>query len=314
MRHRVISLAAFALISAAEPASALNTRTWVSGKGVDQAGCGPIATPCRTLQYAHDATTAGGEIDVLDSAGYGAIVIGKAISIVGDGSVAGVLGSAGGTAVTINAGQNDAVTLRGLTIEGAGTATYGVVLKSGGYVEISRCVVTAFTETGIDLQMTSGAPRVVVSDTTLSRNGGVGFRYFQTTPSTVSPNIVINRVDSHHNGSIGYYIQQNSAGDATLDMRHSTASNNVNYGLAIQTATPTTGTLTVSADNLSASGNGAVGMIFGGTRLKAYLGRSVVSGNPTGVQNGGGVFSYGNNQIDGNGTNVTATIAPATFR
>lgn len=314
MKRLVLPLAAFAVASATAPANALNTRTWISGKGVDQAGCGPIATPCRTLQYAHDNTTAGGEIDVLDSAGYGSIVIGKAISIVGDGSVAGVLGSAGGTAVTINAGPNDAVTLRGLTIEGAGVATYGVVLKSGGYVEVSRCVVTAFTETGIDLQVTSGAPRVVISDTTLSRNGGIGFRYFQPSSTNISPNIAINRVDSHHNGSLGYYIQQNSAGDATLAMRDSTASNNFNYGLAIQTATQIAGTLTASLDNLSATGNGATGMTFSGTKLKAYLGRSVISGNPTGVQNGGGVQSYGNNQIDGNATNVSSTIAPVSLR
>ena len=314
MKRSLLPLAAFALVSAAVPASALNTRTWISGKGVDQAGCGPIATPCRTLQHAHDNTVPGGEIDVLDSAGYGSVAISKAISIVSDGSVAGVLASAGGTAITITAGQGDAVTLRGLTIEGAGVATYGVVLKSAAYLEIARCVVTAFAEAGIDLQMTSGAPRVVVSDTTLSRNGVVGFRYFQPISTNIGPNIAINRVDSHYNGSLGYYIQQNAAGDATLDIRHSTASNNGNYGLTVQTATPTTGTLMVSVDNLSASGNGAVGMIFGGTKLRAYLGRSVVSGNPTGVQNGGGLASYGNNQIDGNGTNVSSTIPLASLR
>ena len=314
MKYLVYPLAAFAVASAALPAHALNTRTWISGKGVDQAGCGPIATPCRTLQYAHDNTSAGGVIDVLDSAGYGSVVIGKAISIVGDGSVAGVLAPAGGTAITIAAGQGDAVTLRGLTIEGAGVGTYGIAVKSGRYIEISRCTVTAFAEAGIDLQMTSGAPRVVVSDTTLSLNNVVGFRYFQAAPSTVSPNIVLNRVDSHHNGSMGFYIQQNAAGDATVDIAHSTASSNSNYGFAVQAAVPATGTLTAALDNLSATGNGAVGMIFSGPKLKAYLGRSVVSGNPTGVQNGGGVFSYGNNQIDGNATNVTSTIPSASLR
>ena len=54
-------------------AFAANNRTWISGKGVDQAGCGPVATPCRTLQYAHDNTNAGGEINVLDPAGYGSV-------------------------------------------------------------------------------------------------------------------------------------------------------------------------------------------------------------------------------------------------
>ena len=84
------------------PALALTTRTWISGKGVDQAGCGPIATPCCTLQYAHDNTADSGEIDVLDSAGYGSLRIGKSISIVSDGALAGVLAPAdGGAAIQI---------------------------------------------------------------------------------------------------------------------------------------------------------------------------------------------------------------------
>ena len=62
------------------------------------------------------------------------------------------------------------------------------------------------------------------------------------------------------------------------------------------------------------TGNGATGMTFSGTKLKAYLGRSVISGNPTGVQNGGGVQSYGNNQIDGNGVNVTSAIPSVALR
>ena len=121
-------LGAAALIAFAMPAQALNTRSWISGKGADNAGCGPIATPCRTLQFAHDQTAAGGEIDVLDPAGYGAVVINKSISIVNDGvGVAGVLAGAGANAITINAGASDRVLLRGLAIEGASTGANGVV-------------------------------------------------------------------------------------------------------------------------------------------------------------------------------------------
>ena len=94
-----------AMLLAAPAASALNARTWISGKGVDQAGCGPAASPCRSLQYAHDQTSAGGEIDILDAAGYGSLVITKAISIVNDGAgLAGVL-AAGGRAIEINCGS-----------------------------------------------------------------------------------------------------------------------------------------------------------------------------------------------------------------
>jgi hypothetical protein len=75
---------ALAVISfgfAAGPAHAVPSasRAWVSGHGVDQAGCGSPASPCRTLQYAHDnIVVAAGEIDVLDPAGYGPITITKA--------------------------------------------------------------------------------------------------------------------------------------------------------------------------------------------------------------------------------------------
>src|SRR5579883_1249856 len=73
-------------IDRGEAAAALSNRAWVSGHGVDQAGCGAPTSPCRTLQYVHDNIIAdGGEIDVLDPAGYGPIAITKGISIVNDG-------------------------------------------------------------------------------------------------------------------------------------------------------------------------------------------------------------------------------------
>ena len=79
--------------------------------GTDQAGCGPIANPCRSLQYAHGNTSAGGEIDVKDSAGYGSISVTKALTIVRDGSLAGVLAPSGGTGIVVNVPSNASVVL-----------------------------------------------------------------------------------------------------------------------------------------------------------------------------------------------------------
>lgn len=144
----LVAAAAFAAIPAV--ANATLARSWISGHGVDQAGCGPVANPCRTLQYAHDNTNAGGEIDVLDAAGYGSVVITKAINIINDGSgVAGVLASSGGNAVTINAGPGDRVGLQGLTIEGSGTGLNGIVFNSGGALGVRRSSIYGFTGTGV---------------------------------------------------------------------------------------------------------------------------------------------------------------------
>src|SRR5450631_2085445 len=100
----------------AAPAWALANRTWVSGHGADSGACTPTA-PCRTFAFALTQTTAGGEIDVLDPAGYGTVIITQAISIVNDGvGVAGIQAGFGLNGVTINAGASDSVHLRGLTI------------------------------------------------------------------------------------------------------------------------------------------------------------------------------------------------------
>ena len=123
-----VGLALAGSLSAA-PAQAQNARSFVSGHGSDAAAC-TLAAPCRTLAAAFAATNAGGEIDVLDPAGYGALTINKAISIVNDGvGTAGVLQTvAGQNAIQINAGSSDSVTLRGLTIDGLGTLTNTIVL------------------------------------------------------------------------------------------------------------------------------------------------------------------------------------------
>src|SRR5476651_711926 len=115
---RQISLASAVLAAAvcclgAGTAQAASSRIWVSGHGVDQAGCGAPTAPCRSLQYAHDHIVAGGEIDILDPAGYGAVSISKSISIVNDGVGTAGVQATSGNAITINAGAGGAVYLRG---------------------------------------------------------------------------------------------------------------------------------------------------------------------------------------------------------
>ena len=63
---------------------------------------------------------------VLGTADYGTFTINKAISIVnGGGFEAGIMVPSQGTGIVINAGPNNAVSLRGLTIEGGPPARAG---------------------------------------------------------------------------------------------------------------------------------------------------------------------------------------------
>jgi hypothetical protein len=62
------------------PAQAQATRTWVSGVGDDANPCSRTA-PCKTFAGAIPKTAVGGEINVLDPGGFGAVTITKSIQI-----------------------------------------------------------------------------------------------------------------------------------------------------------------------------------------------------------------------------------------
>src|SRR5512133_1207923 len=74
-------------------ASSLNaqaTRTWVSGVGDDVNPYSRTA-PCKTFAGAISKTAAGGEINIIDPGGFGAVTITKSITIRSDHIEAGVL-------------------------------------------------------------------------------------------------------------------------------------------------------------------------------------------------------------------------------
>src|SRR5580704_15570115 len=99
------------------PAHAQATRTWVSGVGDDNNPCSRTA-PCMTFAGAISKTAAGGEIDALDSGGFGAVTITKSITIDGGGGVASVLVSSEATGITVSAGATDIVTIRNVQVQG----------------------------------------------------------------------------------------------------------------------------------------------------------------------------------------------------
>jgi hypothetical protein len=101
LRPEALVAALLALGLGTAPAQALSNRAWVSGHGSDAMGCGAPASPCRTFQYVHDnIIAAGGEIDVLDPAGFGAVTITKGLSIVNDGVGTAGVQAASGNAIT----------------------------------------------------------------------------------------------------------------------------------------------------------------------------------------------------------------------
>src|SRR5262245_17788661 len=123
------------------PGVAQAQRVFVAAQGSDSNPC-TFALPCRTFQHAHAVVAANGEIDVLDPAGYGKLTISKAISVQGHGFSG--ISSPSGDAITIGAGANDKINLRGLLLDGGGSGANGITFNSGGILIIQDSLIRNF--------------------------------------------------------------------------------------------------------------------------------------------------------------------------
>jgi hypothetical protein len=158
-----------ALLFAAAPLTSLAqaTRTWVSGVGDDVNPCSRTA-PGKTFAGAISKTAAGGVISVLDPGGYGAVTITKSITLDG-GGIGGSILASGTNGIVINAAETDVVTIRNLSIDGAGTGLNGIRILNAGTVHIINCSINGFTDAGIVIATPGNSAQVVVDNCTIMR-------------------------------------------------------------------------------------------------------------------------------------------------
>src|ERR1043166_321872 len=101
------SILGFAIPLLATASAQAQTRAWVSGVGDDLNPCSRTA-PCKTFAGAISKTATLGEINCLDSAGFGAVTIGKSITIRCIGVIGGILAS-NTTGVLINSASAEVI-------------------------------------------------------------------------------------------------------------------------------------------------------------------------------------------------------------
>lgn len=167
-------LPALVLVALAVPSSAFGqaTRTWVSGVGDDANPCSRTA-PCKTFAGAISKTANGGEINTLDSGGFGGVTITKSLTIKARGNLGGALVS-GTNAIVVNAAATDKVTIDGLDINGIGTGAQtslsGVKVLSASRVNIVNSEIYRF-QAGVVLAPSSSNTRVVLKNNHIHNNG-----------------------------------------------------------------------------------------------------------------------------------------------
>lgn len=174
MRARSARLGLIAVCSVlAAVAQAAVQRTFVHSAPVgDDANTAfncSLSKPCRSFSAALGLTLAGGEIVVLDSAGYGPVTITQAVTIVAPAGVyAGITVPASGTGVKVQAGATDTVTLRGITIKCVG-GDFGIEYLSGRTLVVDRADIGGCS---IGIQQTSGG-NLSLRDSSIA-DGGAG--------------------------------------------------------------------------------------------------------------------------------------------
>jgi hypothetical protein len=261
-------------------AEAQATRTWVSGVGDDANPCSRTA-PCKTFAGAISKTAAGGEINCLDPAGFGAVTITKSVSIDCHHTLGGIL-AASVNGVIINALSTDKIILRGLDINGAGGAggLDGIRFLAGGSLHVEDTTINNM-QNGINVGLNQAA----------------------------AAEVYITRSYIRNNSSVGVFISNAGAGLVNAQIEASTIENN-NFGLIGRNQARVTIRSSVSSGN--ATSGVLAEVLSAGPTAEINVDSCIITGNGTGLNAGTsatanqGVLRVTNTNISSNGTGVTA--------
>jgi hypothetical protein len=278
------------------------TRTWVSGVGDDANPCSRTA-PCKTFAGAISKTATCGEISVLDPGGFGAVTIGKAITINGTGTLAGILASLV-NGVIVNAPAGDTVILRDISINGACNGLNGIRYLAGKTLMVDHCWIYGFAQNGIDVNKSADGILKVVD--TVIENCTLDGIVISTTAGQVRSTIDRSRIMNCANGL-------HARNSCRVVARNSVFSNHTTNGVFAD-ATAAFATIRVWESMISMNGgNGVRAGNAGGGASGVEIGQNQINhntGNGVLVGTGGTVETFVNNSIRGNGTDLCPGCTP----
>jgi len=289
MKNRTSVSSAFlglAILLSAAAAQAQATRTWVSGVGSDANPCSRTA-PCKTFAGAIAATAAGGEISVLDPGGFGSVTITKALTISGDGTLAGIL-AAGTNGIIVNAGANDRVVVRNLSINGAGTGINGIRYLAGKSLTVDGVTIGGFTGRGIDMSLTLNG-KLFVRNTRIT--DAVTGLFVTSASGTAQASL-----EGVHLTGLGTGLE--ASNNSRVMISDSVVSGNTSNGLLASTSTAR-----INAEGCQIAFNDVAGVNAFGNGSFIRLSNDEIYNNANGISisPGATVDTTGNNRVHDNG-------------
>lgn len=286
MRNRILTIA---IILTCTTVFAQNSRSAVSLTGADSNPC-TTTQPCRSFTAAINATSPGGDIIALDSGGYGPFAISKSISVAGAPGIHAAITASSGSAININGGASDTVMLRNLVLIGSG-ATEGLSIASAGSVNLSDMTISGFTQNGVD--ETSSIAVVTLDKCRIMGNGNIAVNVGSTTKTVITHSEFVGN-------STGLYL----SGSGKMTVSGCILARNA---VGVDSSGLTSDMFVEDSALVDNSVAAWAGSVNGAGVLR--LSNNVIYGNGIGVQTvaGGTVYTYGNNAIDFNDTNVDAS-------
>jgi hypothetical protein len=286
-----VSLVFLGGVSTAQAAA----RVFVSVNGTDTGDCSNVNSPCRTLNFAISAVSAGGEVIVVATGSYAGASVTKSVKIdVPTGVVA-----FSASPITVNAAASDVVVIRGMTLKSvtAGTGK-GIDFMAGAVLSVENCVLDSWS---IGINIASPNSQTFVSGTVSRNNGGSGL---ELNDATALVSVVNSRFEN--NGFVGGFCGV-SIRSGKASVRASVASGNAFGFCTFDTANAE---LTVEDSLAANNGNSGIEVDTGVVRASD----NTVTDNGIGLRqfNPATLESRGNNTVRGNGTNTLGTITAIT--
>jgi hypothetical protein len=264
------ALSLFAVTVAATTAQ----RTFVASTGNDANPCS-IAAPCRGFARAITQTSVGGEVIVLDSAGYGPVTVTKSASIIAPAGIYAGISVFTGDGVTVNA-PSAIVVLRGLSINGQG-GNNGISLLAAARLRVENCVVSGMHVAGISHTAAASDVELIVLDTVVRDNLGSGVYLFADLGL-----LVLDHVRSEHNGGNGVSFTPGvGSPGAYATITDSVFTHNDGDGIGADAVSGATITLVVERSVMSSNGQN-------GFRAAASAGAGVATVSRSAINDNGG--------------------------
>ena len=176
MRHSslVLLLPAVLAFPRASAADTAPFTVFVSAlHGADTRHCGAVHAPCKTFQAGVDRVAVAGSVVAVDSGTYGAVRVTQGVTIEAPAGVTAMIETVSGIGVDIQAGAQDTVVLRGLTLVSQNSlpvSVQGIRVGSAGRVHIEKCVIDGYA---FGIFGNVQAPVLLVVNETFIRHGGL---------------------------------------------------------------------------------------------------------------------------------------------